>query len=523
MQQAKRHEYWICSLSPENIEDWAQGLLDEKARLLNISGWIIPLPIDREGNIMESSWNEQDNNLPAAPWIHLKYPIGPSEEIKLASHLNEWWKAKQTLRLMDQKLLVISGSNNLSHKKFSFKRLKLALPDTLIAGQENEYGLKLNQENIDLLIQSNSEGSEEKPINYLKNLKRAHHDMNLEQLLIPSVKGVQREKQGLWSNASASHYQQWVLQASAWSRLRFLEEDQAPLLIDNWESHQRWWHPNIKHKINHYALPKLSDAQPSVDQWGQRKRENIALMIHGYYLDKLKIILDQLPPGGNQDGLPGIDLYVSTPLNQISDAKELVLQHRWPRVYLCGVENRGRDIGPFLLNLLPEALQINHISFVKIHTKKSPQLKLGDAWCEHLTTSLLQKKFLVHLNESILNDHNLGLFAPSGSLIKSTIALGLNVDHLQKLLRRTRWSGSWALSQSYVAGSMMAGRLSTLQSLEELQLTINDFEVENGQTDGTLAHALERIISWQYLSKGLMIKTLTGNSPPVPKFGYGWV
>ena len=79
------------------------------------------------------------------------------------------------------------------------------------------------------------------------------------------------------------------------------------------------------------------------------------------------------------------------------------------------------------------------------------------------------------------------------------------------------------MSQSYVAGSMMAGRLSTLQSLEELQLTINDFEVENGQTDGTLAHALERIISWQYLSKGLMIKTLTGNSPPVPKFGYGWV
>ena len=47
--------------------------------------------------------------------------------------------------------------------------------------------------------------------------------------------------------------------------------------------------------------------------------------------------------------------------------------------------------------------------------------------------------------------------------------------------------------------------------------------MEQGQTDGTLAHTLECVISWQYANQELMIKTLPGETEFVPQFGFHWV
>ena len=69
----------------------------------------------------------------------------------------------------------------------------------------------------------------------------------------------------------------------------------------------------------------------------------------------------------------------------------------------------------------------------------------------------------------------------------------------------------------------MTGRLSAIKPFKKLGLTTDHFEPEEGQTDGTLAHALERYISLQYLSQNLIIQVIPGKSSFVPKFGYGWV
>ena len=75
-----------------------------------------------------------------------------------------------------------------------------------------------------------------------------------------------------------------------------------------------------------------------------------------------------------------------------------------------------------------------------------------------------------------------------------TLQLQNNGPWLMKLMRKYGVSGLDVLSASFVAGSMMAGRLKILRALLDLGLRAEHFEKEIGQTDGTLAHALERWI-----------------------------
>ncbi|MDA7685544.1 rhamnan synthesis F family protein [bacterium] len=182
-------------------------------------------------------------------------------------------------------------------------------------------------------------------------------------------------------------------------------------------------------------------------------------MLHGHYLDKLETMLARLPAGGDCQGWPGLDIYVSTPLEQLDQVERLLRQQGWPRVHLVGVANRGRDIAPFLLELFPAALQQGHSAFVKLHTKVSPHLQKGDDWGEHLVDALLDPELLRELPERLRQHPSLGLLVPPGTLLPMSVALRANEQHLERLLHNQNWSGHWAAQQSYAAGSMVCGRL----------------------------------------------------------------
>ena len=60
---------------------------------------------------------------------------------------------------------------------------------------------------------------------------------------------------------------------------------------------------------------------------------------------------------------------------------------------------------------------------------------------------------------------------------------------------------------NFAAGTMFFARVDALKPLLSLGLTDDDFDIESGQVDGTIAHAIERIISvsCQCVSPGLRL------------------
>ena len=81
--------------------------------------------------------------------------------------------------------------------------------------------------------------------------------------------------------------------------------------------------------------------------------------------------------------------------------------------------------------------------------------------------------------------------------------------------------GDWALQQCFIAGSMFAGRLEALESIQPSTVDTLWSEEEEGQTDGTISHALERWLPLIAAQHGWTIAQLPGQGEGmIPGFGY---
>ena len=180
-------------------------------------------------------------------------------------------------------------------------------------------------------IQGKYPSEKRKNISYLHNLKQAHYNMEASGCWIPAVRALAKGEEHSWHNASRTSYQEWLQQATAWSDIRYLNKEHSPVWIDGWGGHQRWWElqsqlPTTKPK--HITFP--SNESDQMIQWGERKSDNIALIIHGYYLNQLEDILKKVSSKkGSRPSAP-IDLYISTTIEQLPDAVRIVEEKAGP-------------------------------------------------------------------------------------------------------------------------------------------------------------------------------------------------
>tara|TARA_B100000674_G_scaffold385797_1_gene329228 strand:- start:4327 stop:5901 length:1575 start_codon:yes stop_codon:yes gene_type:complete len=352
-------------------------------------------------------------------------------------------------------------------------------------------------------------------LNYAWFLKRAHYRGAQPDLFLPAVRALTPDHMDAFVSADSQLYQAWLQLESAWSALQG-DADDAMVLIDSWAGHQRWWSPDEPSCTTTFQPQQPWEGSVAERQWGVMQPRHLAIAIHGFYLDRLESILQQLPPGGDQDGWPALDLYVSTPSHQLSAAAECIRRLKWPRVRVFGVPNRGRDFAPFVLQLLPAIMEIGHACVLKLHTKASKHMNFGRAWGHQMVSSLLSPSLFDYFLESA----DLGVMTPQATLLPMSVNLADNLTGLQRLKALSSVPPPSLLDCHFPGGSMFLARTDALRPLVSLGLRLDDFELEAGQVDGTLSHALERWVGVAAQSQGYQQAQAPGDERLVPDFGF---
>ncbi|WP_437884229.1 glycosyltransferase [Pseudomonas sp. LRF_L74] len=223
-------------------------------------------------------------------------------------------------------------------------------------------------------------------------------------------------------------------------------------------------------------FPRFKDGQPP-----------LGVVLHAFYPDVLETILERLERFEEP-----LHLYVTCTGNE-EEAVRGHLEDSGLDFSLFRVDNRGRDILPFL-RVLPY-LRRDGIRFVlKLHTKKSLHLdSAGQAWAQELYDTLLEPVFFQGTLRRFVEDDNLQMVGPERYRLPIAQYLkGNNHQYLQDLAQRSGLAEDYVLGGEFFAGSMFYARLQGLEPLLKLGLRSEDFEVEQGQVEGTLAHAMER-------------------------------
>ena len=223
------------------------------------------------------------------------------------------------------------------------------------------------------------------------------------------------------------------------------------------------------------------------------KRFDVAVILHLHYEDLINNIFSKYLSPLQAD----VDLFV-TVKKDVSLYSINEIKNRFSNVYIFINENRGRDIRPFVL-AYRQVQRSGYLYACKLHSKKSPHKKDGEDWRENLMTSLVSSRDeVMNIVSKFLSDDKLGLLVPENSLMDLSMS-DVHVDNkkwLDLLLARLGESdhiGKYAFY--FPAGSMYWFRISALLPLlEESIVSIDEFELEAGQLDGTLAHTVERII-----------------------------
>ncbi|AUM75099.1 rhamnan synthesis F family protein [Paracoccus jeotgali] len=184
-------------------------------------------------------------------------------------------------------------------------------------------------------------------------------------------------------------------------------------------------------------------------------------------------------------------LYISTD----TPAKADHIRTVFPQADIRVLPNRGRDICPKLYGF--RDAYDRHDLVLHLHGKKSPHSARLDQWLEHCLDCLLPEDAQINRILSLFQSvPDIGLLAPV--VFKSVLSAAhwaANTEIGRELAFRVEMpQAEIDKHPRFPVGSMFWGRTETLRPLLDLGLRPDHFPPEQGQVDGTLAHAIERMI-----------------------------
>lgn len=226
-------------------------------------------------------------------------------------------------------------------------------------------------------------------------------------------------------------------------------------------------------------LPEVQVPTPTIDAM---------VVVHAHFVEALPPILDRVMAlrAATHAQLP---LLITVTAERFDAVRELVQAARM-EAELIPVENRGRDILPFL-TLAREGRLAHARVILKLHTKRSPHRADGEAWRDALVNGLTDPDTF----------HAVLVRAKSGS---EFVAVPRHyIFGPRDWGRNVRLTGDLCAQLgiarlpfrfTFAAGTMFWISSGLVARFAQVPVQVSDFEPEPLPLDGALPHALERVI-----------------------------
>lgn len=296
----------------------------------------------------------------------------------------------------------------------------------------------------------------------------------------------------VWTMASPFAYQRWLR--------RLLEQQQttraSPLFINAWNE---WAEGAVLEPDLHTGYAWLHATRRALTAPAE-DRQRPSAVIHAWYPQIVPELLEAI----GARVTPWKIVFTTGPsmTREVSDQ----LRRYGPGPFQFEIvehPNRGRDILPFL-KTAARLLHDGHDVVLKLHTKRSPLRSDGNMWRRELVDALVGDAYGLPAYRRMVATPRLGLLVPRGHLQPISYFTGANHESLarlseQLLIEKTSMT-------TFASGSMYWVRLASISSLLSAPFSDNTFEDEAGQTDGTFAHTIERIIAPLARTSGYQIE-----------------
>lgn len=300
----------------------------------------------------------------------------------------------------------------------------------------------------------------------------------------------------------------WLHNAIRDTRQRFADSDERLIFVNAWNewAEAAYLEPDRTHGYAWLEAVRIALARNADQCRPDTSEPRAAIVVHTFYPDLLGEILELVR------ALPSRHkLFVTTTVEH-ADGVRARLDASGRDFALTVVENRGRDMLPFF-KAYQHVRSEGFDYLVKLHTKRSTQRTDGDAWRRDLYGKLLEPEAFERTLTAFAADPEIGMVGPAGHFVSLSAYIGSNERRVRQIAGRLGLDEKALHDQGFFAGTMFFARATALEPLMGMAFPDDAFEPEEGQIDGTLAHALERAMTLSVRASGMRIAStadLTG-------------
>jgi O-antigen biosynthesis protein len=241
---------------------------------------------------------------------------------------------------------------------------------------------------------------------------------------------------------------------------------------------------------------------------------NALVVLHAYYTEIAEAIILRLASLDPAESRVHFRLIVTTDstakANYLRKTLAATQPDRLSGSKFMVVANRGRNVAPLLAAL--DCWQGEEPWILHLHTKASPHAKSLRGWGEYLVETLIGSNEMVRSIAEMLANTRVGLVHPAH--YREIIDLrqwGPNRSAGEALLTRMNIGNVSYGELDFPTGFMFWVRRDAIQPLLDAKVETSEFEEERGQLDGTLAHAVERVLNHVVSSSGFTVAAVVSS------------